>query len=117
MSLVCLLFDAVMIPFMIAWSPEVGGVMLVGMYFSAIFWTCDILVNMSTGFFTINGDLEYRPIKILARYMKTTMVIDLIIMSTDWVGIYLESLSGVSSDSEHLGVLRITKMNRIVRIG
>lgn len=78
--------------------------------FVIVFWSLDILVSFMTGYYSDEGFVELSHSKIAKKYMVSWLPLDLVIVSTDWVGIVLNSKSDV-------GYLRLGKtVSRFMRI-
>lgn len=78
---------------------------------TTVFWTVDIAMAMSTGYYAADGTVEMRRSRVLLHYAKTWLAFDLSVVLTDWVA-YAFSRASFSV----MGILRMTRMVRIVRL-
>jgi len=80
-------------------------------WFTAIFWTLDVLMSVITGYHT-NGLVEMRPRKILWNYFRTWFPLDILIVVSDWIVL----ASTTSGSTEAVGIVKFSKSLRITRI-
>jgi len=85
-----LLYDIIVIPFMLAWDIPFDGWVKAISQATLAFWTCDLCVNFLTGYY-LAGELELRPRRIAWHYLRTWFTLDFLIVVTDWVSIILSS--------------------------
>jgi len=78
---------------------------------SIVFWTLDLGFVLSVGYITKSGQLERRRSRILARYAKSWLFPDLLLVVVDWTLILDDQLPATS----FLRFLRVTKVVRYVR--
>jgi len=76
------------------------------------FWTGDIPLSFLTGFLRSNGEAEMRLPQIVRRYIRTWLVIDLLVVVGDWVELFLQNMSGF----EFAKFVKITRFMRIFRL-
>jgi len=82
---------------------------------AASFWTMDFILSFFVGYDTADGVVESRLSKTAARYGRTWMLPDLIVIVVDWVMLYL-ALAENDSSSNPAGFARIGKSVRYMRI-
>jgi len=82
---------------------------------AASFWTMDFILSFFVGYDTADGVVETRLSKTAARYGRTWMLPDLIVIVVDWVMLYL-ALAENDSSSNPAGFARIGKSVRYMRI-
>jgi len=108
MACLFLMYDLMTIPMSVFKLKETG--FSLGMaYVTLVFWTVDILQNLTTGYHD-GGVVEMRPKKIAWHYLRTWFSLDLLIVSADWTYEVLKSGGG------DLGWLRIGKSVRFFRV-
>eukprot|EP00438_Fugacium_kawagutii_P022341 Skav233107 [mRNA] locus=scaffold1342:214063:219675:- [translate_table: standard] len=66
---------------------------------AASFWTMDFVLSFFVGYDTAEGELETRLAKTAARYARTWMLPDLIVIVVDWVMLYLALAQNDSSSN------------------
>jgi Cyclic nucleotide-binding domain len=87
-----IILDAFMIPVIITFPEEITNNIRVAEYYSQIFFICDIIINLNTGFYE-NGHLNSNKTKIFIEYLKGTLVLDFIsILPLELANVTLESL-------------------------
>lgn len=74
---------------------------------TAVFWTVDIFLSLITGYFTKEGLVELTHRKIVRRYARTWMTLDLLIVLIDWFVLI--------AGSDALEMVRVVKI--VARIG
>ncbi|CAL1154839.1 unnamed protein product [Cladocopium goreaui] len=82
---------------------------------AASFWTLDFVLSFFVGYDTTDGVVETRLPKTAARYARTWMLPDLIVIVVDWVMLYL-ALAENDSAASPAGFARIGKSVRYMRI-
>mmetsp|Transcript_112505 Transcript_112505/g.223595 ORF Transcript_112505/g.223595 Transcript_112505/m.223595 type:complete len:749 (+) Transcript_112505:130-2376(+) len=78
--------------------------------FTTIFWTMDIPFSFLSGFYK-GGLIEMRPSQIAAYYVRHWFALDISIILTDWILLFLQS--GLT---DVIGIVRISKTLRLSRI-
>jgi len=117
-SIFVLVWDAVTMPFVLAWDPDLTVSFRVFSMMVSIFWTVEMCLSMRTGYYT-NGVLEMRPGKVMWQYIRHWFFIDSIAVVSDWVNVYFDIiLAGRSAgnDAVHLDVVRVIKFYRMLRL-
>merc|ERR1719174_3019465 len=117
MFLLC--YDAIMIPYGLAFGLKMEGFLAFFAWTSAIFWTVDLLLRFVTGF--AGDDAMIKDLKrIAARYLRRFFLIDVTVVLIDWLAIVYElsSDSGAENSSRRalLNTVRLLKATRMVRI-
>mmetsp|Transcript_93815 Transcript_93815/g.280006 ORF Transcript_93815/g.280006 Transcript_93815/m.280006 type:complete len:770 (-) Transcript_93815:26-2335(-) len=85
-------------------------------YFSASFWTCDVVMNFFTGYHATSGSfVEMDLRKIAVHYLQTWFPMDLCIVGIDWTMTILNH--GGPTDFMRLGktASRLTRLVRLLR--
>mmetsp|Transcript_117871 Transcript_117871/g.263503 ORF Transcript_117871/g.263503 Transcript_117871/m.263503 type:complete len:787 (-) Transcript_117871:38-2398(-) len=85
-----------------------------------LFWTCDLFLNFIVGYHH-GGILVLNFLKIAKRYLRTWFVLDIILVSSEWLLVVIDGLDeeGESSGAdgmESLGLARLTKTVRFLRL-
>lgn len=73
-----------------------------------VFWNLDVVATFMTGYYE-NGNLILEPVKIAWNYAKTWLLFDIIVVSIDWIILFL------AADSDAQGVHRLSKTVRLLR--
>jgi len=109
-----LFFDLTVLPWTLAWQVPFTGFIKFSAFFSIAFWTLDVLVTFSKGFY-FKGDLVVDARKIVRHYMRTWFVPDLLMVMCDWAGVSVELLVG-GGGAQSLKMLRCVRLGRMLRI-
>lgn len=88
-----------------------------------IFWTCDIVMSLITGY-VHEGGIIVDPVKILKNYLRTWFVLDLAVCGPDWISTFVEIYStdftndpgGVNRLLRSLRVVRTVRLLRLVKL-
>jgi hypothetical protein len=112
-----LAWDLITIPMQVF---DIGDtpVMLFMGWVTLIYWTLDIPMTFSTGFFDdIDGSLVMEFKRIVRNYMHGFFFLDFIIIGADWFSIGI-GMAGSSAPPflANLGVLRVLRISRFVRL-
>jgi len=88
---------------------------------SRLFWTADMPMSLITGFIMKDGSIELRPAKILRRYVRSWLFLDVMIVSVDWIQLLIESAMGlgyarIGKSARAFRIVRIVRLLRIFRI-
>jgi len=73
-----------------------------------VFWNLDVIATFMTGYYE-DGNLILKPVKIAWNYAKTWLLFDIIVVSIDWIILFL------AADSDAQGVHRLSKTVRLLR--
>mmetsp|Transcript_6973 Transcript_6973/g.19731 ORF Transcript_6973/g.19731 Transcript_6973/m.19731 type:complete len:1033 (+) Transcript_6973:80-3178(+) len=117
LSLLILVYDLTLLPYVLAWDVEFTGALYVSSWVTPIFWTCDIGINFLTGFYR-GGELVKDLRMIRRSYFRTWFWPDACVVACDWISVILaKTADGLSSNSSRsLKMLRFTKLGRALRI-
>eukprot|EP00929_Paragymnodinium_shiwhaense_P001404 TRINITY_DN101636_c0_g1_i1.p1 TRINITY_DN101636_c0_g1~~TRINITY_DN101636_c0_g1_i1.p1 ORF type:complete len:1219 (+),score=251.34 TRINITY_DN101636_c0_g1_i1:163-3819(+) len=99
-------YDLFMIP-MAAFDVGEGGPFTVVDWFATVVWTLDLLLSFRTGYY-VGSYLELRPSKVATHYAKTWLLIDSIIVGTEWMGRFTSVIGSAS-------LLRTSRVFRTIR--
>eukprot|EP00928_Gymnodinium_smaydae_P026899 TRINITY_DN20977_c0_g2_i1.p1 TRINITY_DN20977_c0_g2~~TRINITY_DN20977_c0_g2_i1.p1 ORF type:complete len:797 (+),score=128.95 TRINITY_DN20977_c0_g2_i1:80-2470(+) len=116
-SIGLLLFDLMVIPIQMAFNPPSSASVSFMAWLTLLFWTGDIFVSMLTGF--IDGKAAILvPSKIVARYLRTWFLFDLLVVGIDWALMLAtgDSAAGLGRFLRALRILRAFRMVRIVKL-
>lgn len=117
-SLVILLYDLTMIPFVVAWDLDFGGFVEWSSYLTASFWSVDLFMNCITGYVQ-DGELEMRPHLVAKKYLGRAFLPDFMILFCDWTSILIStqtSAEGSGDAAQRLRMLRFAKMSKLIRV-
>lgn len=115
LSACALVFDAILVPYVLAWDPVHTGFVSGGTWATVVFWTFDVFVNFNTAVHSELGDLQTRRWQIFWHYLRRTLILDLAIVFCDWLGVILVFVD-MSSSTEGISLFRLAKITRAVRI-
>mmetsp|Transcript_51463 Transcript_51463/g.122383 ORF Transcript_51463/g.122383 Transcript_51463/m.122383 type:complete len:1164 (+) Transcript_51463:71-3562(+) len=116
LSLLVLLWDLTVIPYLLAWDIKSGHgtIWQVVSWCTVSFWSIDIAVNCSTAIVE-EGKLVKDPVIIFKRYFQSWFIPDFLIVLCDWSAMLITLvLDNASSGS--LKMLRFAKLGRLLRI-
>eukprot|EP00931_Biecheleriopsis_adriatica_P019100 TRINITY_DN13125_c0_g3_i1.p1 TRINITY_DN13125_c0_g3~~TRINITY_DN13125_c0_g3_i1.p1 ORF type:complete len:740 (+),score=134.00 TRINITY_DN13125_c0_g3_i1:49-2268(+) len=115
-------YDMVTIP-MLAYSPEENGFTIFMGWLAMLFWTGDMFASVNTGYRLPDGNLVMDRKRIITNYVKTWLVVDLLVVVPDWTVTILElagsgggGSANVASMTRLLRVLRTTRILRLFRL-
>jgi len=110
LSIMLIAFDMIAIPVTLAFDPEESLFMQVMNWISLCFWTFDILISFTSGYYH-NGVPELRPWKIMTHYLRTWFLLDTIVVGVDWSSVVL-----MGERQQEVGMVRMGKTMRVLRI-
>jgi len=110
LSVMALCGDAIWIP-MSAFDPPDTLASQVYAWTITMYWACDMLVSLSTGYFGKRGERVMSRRLIAVRYFKTWMIPDVVAVATDF-GI---TIMNSSHAGQAIGFARAGKLARIIR--
>jgi len=119
LSMSLLAYDIMVIPFIAAFKPTPTSFLDIMTWITMMFWTCDMALSAITGF--QNGrKLIMKPSLILARYAKTWLFLDVIIVGIDWSYLlFMQSQEDAGGSTARLGrsfrTLRFIRTLRLLR--
>lgn len=79
------------------------------------FWTSDIAFTCFVGFYR-DGLMEMRPAEIVRQYAKGWMVLDILLVSVDWLVVLSGTFASASSIFRVFKTIRILRIMRMVRL-
>lgn len=118
-SVLALLYDAVMTPWIVAWNPDAGFFQAVSLATLA-FWMFDMVLNFFTGYFR-EGEMVMQRKAIALNYLRTWFFVDMAINSVDIITLFFE-LMIVQDDSGYrvtpvvMRVFRLLKVGKLLRV-
>mmetsp|Transcript_54410 Transcript_54410/g.126995 ORF Transcript_54410/g.126995 Transcript_54410/m.126995 type:complete len:768 (+) Transcript_54410:89-2392(+) len=115
LSVICLGYDVVLFPLAVFDYPESDFTFAMAAVLIA-YWTTDILMSFSCGYYLPDGSVELRMCKVARRYSMTWLMPDLIIVSLDWVS-FAQRIAAASVRSKgSQGIARLAKVSRVFRL-
>lgn len=120
-SVAVLCYDAVMIPLSVFHIGFKGHFVWMQVLIS-LFWTCDIGLSFISGYYEVSK-VELRLSKIAHRYIRRTFMLDVFLVSIDWVFMVADSLDSGAARMLRMGrlfgsvkALRLLRLMRIVKL-
>jgi len=113
-SIIVLVHDSVIVPYLIAWEPPTTTLLRVISLCTLVFWFFDMSLNFCTGYAT-DGDVEMRFRFIVKNYLRTWFPCDAFVNGVDLATVLMENFVA-GGDIKVLRILRLLKMNRMLRI-
>lgn len=115
MSMLVLLHDFCVIPFAVAWQLPFEGYLQACSFFSASFWTLDIILSFFRGFYSDEQlILQWRQVS--WQYLKTYFLSDSAVTICDWLSLILVYVSDTQGAGRGLEFLRYSKLARFLRM-
>eukprot|EP00931_Biecheleriopsis_adriatica_P113694 TRINITY_DN8885_c0_g2_i1.p1 TRINITY_DN8885_c0_g2~~TRINITY_DN8885_c0_g2_i1.p1 ORF type:complete len:936 (-),score=147.56 TRINITY_DN8885_c0_g2_i1:130-2937(-) len=112
-SVLTVLYDSTIRPFLLAWAIEEDGATAVLSMCSRLFWTCDIVLNFMTGFYSKSGELMMGLKEISKNYVRGWFPMDFSLIMLDWLGLIFDAGFETLRFSQ---IGRLARTARIVRI-
>eukprot|EP00931_Biecheleriopsis_adriatica_P040521 TRINITY_DN23223_c0_g1_i1.p1 TRINITY_DN23223_c0_g1~~TRINITY_DN23223_c0_g1_i1.p1 ORF type:complete len:686 (-),score=124.61 TRINITY_DN23223_c0_g1_i1:118-2175(-) len=109
-GLILIVYDVFAIPFTVAFdAPDVPFTIFMS-WFTLLFWTWDMVMSNVTAFYK-HGELMVKMRDIFKNYMKTWLIIDLLVVVPDWA----MKLSSAGSGEDFAEVARLLRSLRAMR--
>mmetsp|Transcript_26484 Transcript_26484/g.61779 ORF Transcript_26484/g.61779 Transcript_26484/m.61779 type:complete len:775 (+) Transcript_26484:120-2444(+) len=106
-----LLFELIANPLQVFEGVSSGGVLQGLGLAAAVFWTLDLFFVLSVGYISTSGQIVRSRYKIVMRYAKSWLFMDLTLVMVDWIFILQEQFT----ETAFLRFLRVTKVVRYFR--
>lgn len=113
-SLIVVGYDCIVIPLQFFPIGEHSGFQVIE-WLVRIFWTLDLPASFITGFVRRNGSVELGAWAAASHYMRTWFVLDISVLSVDWLEVILGSV-GILSAARMGKTLKSLRMIRVLRI-
>lgn len=113
-----LAWDLITIPMQVFDIGETPLMIAMG-WVTLIYWTIDMPVTFTTGFFDKNkeGELIMDLRAIAHHYLRGPFALDLLIIGADWAGIFINMLGdGAPSFLQNMSLLRALRISRFIRL-
>jgi len=115
LSMVMLLFDAFIMPYVIAWDVSTEGATFeAAIWTTRIFWTLDLAINFLTGFRDKEAKLELHIRRAVRHYTSTWFLPDLALVTCDWLTFSNNSVSSGNKWIQWMRVMRLVRGGRQV---
>eukprot|EP00931_Biecheleriopsis_adriatica_P113692 TRINITY_DN8885_c0_g1_i1.p1 TRINITY_DN8885_c0_g1~~TRINITY_DN8885_c0_g1_i1.p1 ORF type:complete len:964 (-),score=128.94 TRINITY_DN8885_c0_g1_i1:65-2911(-) len=113
LSVLTVLYDSTVRPFLLAWDANEDDATTVLSMYSLLFWTCDLMLNFITGFYSKSGELQMGLLSIGKNYLRGWFPIDFSLIMLDWLGVIFDT----RSETRKLSALgRLARTARIIRV-
>lgn len=109
-SVFVLIFDLLLTPVILAWEVQINGSLKVVNRLSLAFWSIDMVLNFSTGFFRY-GEMVMERREIAKHYVGSYFILDISLILSDIIG---NVFTGV--DSSGTSSARLVKIGRLFRV-
>ncbi|CAJ1446599.1 unnamed protein product [Effrenium voratum] len=113
----CLVHDLVVIPLYVFEIPD-SFILIFLEWCTQLFWNFDIILSTRTGYYN-KGLLIMNPRKVIKHYVKTWLILDVTLVSLDWVFVVMEAsgmtVTSVAQLSRTIRFLRFLRLVRILR--
>eukprot|EP00747_Dinoflagellata_sp_TGD_P100072 gnl/TRDRNA2_/TRDRNA2_167932_c0_seq3.p1 gnl/TRDRNA2_/TRDRNA2_167932_c0~~gnl/TRDRNA2_/TRDRNA2_167932_c0_seq3.p1 ORF type:complete len:643 (+),score=73.89 gnl/TRDRNA2_/TRDRNA2_167932_c0_seq3:246-1931(+) len=115
-GVVVLGYDLVMIPIDSAFAPPSNPFSTAMSMITMLYWSCDVLGSLLTGYFQRDGKLVMQLSRIVKHYLRTWFLADILIVGIDWAMLVVDSGAGRQGSNKGAGIMRAGKSLRILRI-
>lgn len=126
LSMILVLYDVIVLPLHFLELPEDDPFLSTMAWITRLFWTLDMFVSICSGYIQNNGDMVLRPKLIVLHYLKTWFLLDIFVVTIDWVELWGGSSSASSTSdaararfirgSRGFRALRMLRLLRILRV-
>lgn len=116
MSLMMVVYDMIMIPMTAFELPEENFFLLTMQWSTRLFWSADMAMSCLTGIVMSDGNVRLSIGYSVHRYMKTWLILDIIIVGSDWGSFILTSMGGAGSLGRFTRVFRGVRAVRLLRL-
>lgn len=112
-----IVYDLISIPLTLSFEPPPTAFTLAMDWGTLIFWTANVLASFQVGYVE-NGQAVLAPAKIAIRYIKTWLLVDLLVVIPDWAFkiVDTDGSAGAGSSVKLLRSLRLMRMVRLLRL-
>eukprot|EP00930_Biecheleria_cincta_P044915 TRINITY_DN30946_c0_g1_i1.p1 TRINITY_DN30946_c0_g1~~TRINITY_DN30946_c0_g1_i1.p1 ORF type:complete len:765 (-),score=112.44 TRINITY_DN30946_c0_g1_i1:53-2347(-) len=125
MSMILVLYDVVVLPLHFLDLPEDSRFLTVMAWVTRLFWTLDMAVSVCSGYVQKNGHVEMQMRAILINYLKGWFLLDVFVVTIDWLEVSQEGNSSASDaararfvrGSRGFRALRMLRLLRLLRVG
>lgn len=121
-GMVLITYDCITIPLFTAFdvtSDDPFHVITVMFWLTLLFWSTDILLTFITGYYEREG-LEMRPKQIAKHYVVTWLILDAIVVGSDWIVVAFGEDSGnnarLARASKTVRAMRVLRSLRLLRL-
>eukprot|EP00927_Polykrikos_kofoidii_P054479 TRINITY_DN48891_c0_g1_i1.p1 TRINITY_DN48891_c0_g1~~TRINITY_DN48891_c0_g1_i1.p1 ORF type:complete len:872 (+),score=112.23 TRINITY_DN48891_c0_g1_i1:173-2788(+) len=119
-SLMMVIYDFLTIPLFFFDIPE-NFFLIIMDWMSRLFWSFDVVWSCVTGISLGDGSVNMELRNIIVRYLKTWFLLDLLIVSSDWMEFVLTNVSMSKAgllvkSSRAMRVIRVIRLMRLVRM-
>eukprot|EP00927_Polykrikos_kofoidii_P076436 TRINITY_DN7353_c0_g1_i3.p1 TRINITY_DN7353_c0_g1~~TRINITY_DN7353_c0_g1_i3.p1 ORF type:complete len:845 (-),score=122.19 TRINITY_DN7353_c0_g1_i3:110-2644(-) len=110
-------FDVLWMPLQVFEPPE-NLILLALHWLAVIYWTLDIYVSVTSGYYTQRGDVVMEWSRICRRYFQTWFCYDFLVTSSTWLEFAVEEAAAAApiQESGDGGLPLLRKMARILRV-
>eukprot|EP00931_Biecheleriopsis_adriatica_P098136 TRINITY_DN7202_c0_g1_i3.p1 TRINITY_DN7202_c0_g1~~TRINITY_DN7202_c0_g1_i3.p1 ORF type:complete len:681 (-),score=112.94 TRINITY_DN7202_c0_g1_i3:69-2111(-) len=108
-------YDLIAIPFL-AFDPEDNVFTLFMGWLAMIFWTLDMGMSVNTGMRLADGNIIMDRGVVIKSYIKTWLIIDLLVVVPDWTTTIMELLGSSAEGKDYASMTRILRVLRAIRI-
>lgn len=114
-SILCLVWDAVSLPCILAWDfPPNLGLNIVSLCIT-LFWTIEMVMCCNTGYYTMCR-LQMRRSRVLQSYAKHWLFLDILTVGSDWANLIIDFTMLGNDGAAGLALIRLVKFNRLLRL-
>lgn len=119
-GMILIAYDTVAIPLSLAFTLEEVAFTVAMFWVTLLFWTTDIACTFVTGYFN-EDQLEVRPRQIAKHYLRSWFMMDVAVVSADWLVVAVGGTEGGSGLSfartaRAIRVLRSFRLLRLVKL-
>lgn len=115
LGMMFIVYDAIWLPLQFFHPPENAFTDLMS-WVTRLFWSGDLLLNFRTGYITKLGEMEMRFKQVFLRYLLSWFVIDLIVVSSDWLEFLVKNGGEGVSAARFVKTFKIARTLRMIRL-
>jgi len=121
LSLALVTYDTITIPMELL-NPKDNIFTSMMAWITRIFWTFDMPASFFTGFVTSNGAVEMRLRPVVRRYVRSWLLLDILVVTVDWFEVFATVHSSlgyarVGKASRIFRILRLIRLMRLIKMG
>lgn len=115
LGMLVLAFDAILVPYVLAWQPAQTPWLMVASWITSTFWSVDLVLCFFTGFYQ-GGDLQVSLPTICRHYLITWFLPDVLALVSDWGSMVMMLVNSSSDNIAGVKAFRLAKLGRAIRI-
>jgi len=117
MSILAIIHDTIMFPFLLAWNPELHLAADITVRLTSLWWTFDLVMNFFTGYYDADREIVFDRMKIARKYFASYFILDATVVACDWFSLITSELSSRSTENlATINMVRLVRLSRLLRL-